>query len=171
MIYLSFDASTKSTGYSVFDDDNLVEYGLIRPNLKNPYDRIEYIYKRCMEIFEKYDIGCVFIEDVPLSSAVNKKVAEKLILLQGTIYSLCIQYDCTFMQLEPSHWRKLAGVCAEKNRRELQKKAAIDLVNRIYSFKYKWIDKKYDDENGDSDVCEAILIGIAGKKKIKGDVV
>lgn len=164
MFFISFDASTKSTGYAVYNDKKLIEYGLIRSSLKDSYDRIEEIYNGCKDIFEKYSAAYVFIEDVPLSSAVNKRVAEKLLLLQGTIYSLCIQYDCGFIQMEPQKWRSLAGVKPEKNRREFQKSAAIELVNSIYNTNYKWIDKDYDEKTGDSDVCEAILIGMAGIK-------
>lgn len=167
MFFVSFDASTKSTGYAVYKDSEMIECGLIRSSLKNSYERIEEIYNGCKKIFEKYPTTYVFIEDVPLASTVNKSVAEKLLLLQGTIYSLCIEYDCGFIQMEPQKWRKLAGVKAEKNRRDLQKKAAIELVNNIYNTNYKWIDKIYDEKTGDSDVCEAILIGKAGLTMIE----
>lgn len=166
MYYLGIDASTKSTGYSVYKDNRLIEYGLIRSNLDDCFDRIEEIYNGCKKIFEKYEVEFVFIEDVPMAGAVNKRTAEKLILLQGAIFSLCLQFDCGFVQLEPSHWRRLSGVKAEKNRREFQKKAAIELVVEKYGFDYKWIDGKTDDKSGDSDVCEAILIGEAGLIKI-----
>lgn len=170
MYYLGLDASTKSTGYAIYENDKLIKHGTIRSNKQDVFDRIEDVYNGCRDIFKKYNIHYVFIEDVPLSYAVNKRVAEKLILLQGTIYSLCLQYDCGFIQLEPSSWRKKAGVVAEKNRREFQKKAAIELVEKQYHFGYKWIDKKYDEQTGDSDVCEAILIGKAGVSIMKGNL-
>lgn len=162
---LSFDASTTSTGYAIFDDGVLVEKGLIRSKKKDSIERISEIYDGCRKIFSRNIYDYVFIEDVPLSSVVNRRVAENLLLLQGTILSLCIERGCQFVQMEPSNWRKLSGLKAGRKREE-QKKAAIELVNELYGFDYKWIDGKYDTITGDSDVCEAILVGIAGMKKV-----
>lgn len=162
---LSFDASTTSTGYAIFDDGVLVEKGLIRSKKKEAIERIVEIYDGCRKIFSRNIYDYVFIEDVPLSSVVNRRVAENLLLLQGTILSLCIERGCQFVQMEPSNWRKLSGLKAGRKREE-QKKAAIELVNELYGFDYKWIDGKYDTITGNSDVCEAILVGIAGMKKV-----
>ena len=162
---LSFDASTTSTGYALFDNGVLIEKGLIRSNKKDVQERILDIYNGCKKIFTRNIYEYIFIEDVPLSSVVNRRVAENLLLLQGTILSLCMEYGCKFIQMEPSNWRKSSGIKSGRKRDE-QKKAAIDHVNKLYGFDYKWIDGKYDSKTGDSDVCEAILIGLAGIKKI-----
>lgn len=162
---LSFDASTTSTGYALFDNGVLIEKGLIRSNKKDVQERILDIYNGCKKIFTRNIYEYVFIEDVPLSSVVNRRVAENLLLLQGTILSLCMEYGSKFIQMEPSNWRKLSGIKSGRKREE-QKKAAIDYVNKLYGFDYKWIDGKYDSKTGGSDVCEAILIGLAGIKKI-----
>lgn len=161
---LSFDASTTSTGYAIFNDGVLVEHGVIRPNSKNMDERICCIYKEIKFLFEKYKYDYVFIEDVPLSHAVNRRVAEKLLLLQGTIYGLCLEHETKFIQLEPTHWRKLAEVKSRK--RDEQKSEAVHIVNDMFGFDYVWVDAKTDSKTGDSDVCEAILIGIAGMKKL-----
>lgn len=162
---LSFDASTTSTGYAIFDNGVLVEKGLIRSKKKEVQERILEIYNGCKKIFSRNIYEYVFIEDVPLSSVVNRRVAENLLLLQGTILSLCMEYGCKFIQMEPSNWRKLSGIKSGRKRDE-QKKAAIEYVNQLYGFNYEWIDGKHDSNTGDSDVCEAILIGIAGINKI-----
>lgn len=162
---LSFDASTTSTGYAIFDNGVLVEKGLIRSKKKEVQERILEIYNGCKKIFSRNIYEYVFIEDVPLSSVVNRRVAENLLLLQGTILSLCMEYGCKFIQMEPNNWRKLSGVKSGRKRDE-QKKAAIEYVNQLYGFNYEWINGKHDLNTGDSDVCEAILIGIAGINKI-----
>lgn len=162
---LSFDASTTSTGYAIFDNGVLVEKGLIRSKKKDVQERILEIYNGCKKIFSRNIYEYVFIEDVPLSSVVNRRVAENLLLLQGTILSLCMEYGCKFIQMEPNNWRKLSGVKSGRKRDE-QKKAAIEYVNQLYEFNYEWIDGKHDSNTGDSDVCEAILIGIAGINKM-----
>ena len=161
---LALDASTTSTGYAVFDDGVLVDKCVIRFKNSDVKERIKYIYSEVKDLFKKNTYEHVFLEDVPLSHTVNRRVAENLLLLQGTIYSLCIEHGCDFIQMEPTHWRKLAEI--KSKRREEQKAEAIQMVNDIYGFDYHYIDAKEDSKTGDSDVCEAILIGIAGMKKL-----
>ena len=159
---ISFDASTTSTGYAIFDNGVLVEYGAIRP--KGDIDeRIKQIYLEIKEKFQKHKFEYVFIEDVPLSSRVNRRVAEKLLLLQGTVYTLCLEHECEFIQMEPTNWRKLSGIKSKK--RDLQKEEAIMAVNEKFGLNYEWVDSKFDSKTGNSDVCEAILIGLAGMIK------
>jgi Holliday junction resolvasome RuvABC endonuclease subunit len=43
MIILALDLSTKSSGYSVFDNNKLIAYGLAASTKANVYDRIEII--------------------------------------------------------------------------------------------------------------------------------
>lgn len=164
MVVVGLDLSTTSTGFSVYQDGELINHGRFRSDKKNVFDRIDEIYHMVGDLFKAYDIDVVFVEDVPLSTAMNKRICELLLLLQGTIYSHCINNDCAFYQMEPSEWRRLAGVKPEKPRREFQKKAAIELVNELHGLNFSWIDDKYDKTTGDSDEAEGILIGLAGTK-------
>ena len=164
MVVVGLDLSTTSTGFSVYQDGELINHGRFRSDKKNAFDRIDEIYHMVGDLFKAYDIDVVFVEAVPLSSAMNKRICELLLLLQGTIYSHCINNDCAFYQMEPSEWRRLAGVKPEKPRREFQKKAAIELVNELHGLNFSWIDDKYDKTTGDSDEAEGILIGLAGTK-------
>lgn len=167
---LALDASTTSTGYAIFDNGVLIDRGVIRPKGGDVKERIKYVYWAIRVLFEKYEYQYVFIEDVPLSHTVNRRVAENLLLLQGTIYSICIEHGCQFIQMEPTHWRKLAGIKAK--RRDEQKAEAIQKADELYGFGYRYVDAKEDARTGDSDVCEAILIGIAGMKKfVEGAIV
>lgn len=167
MKIMGIDASTKSTGISLFIDGKLVKYQLIKSSQKDVYDRIEEIQYSIEKFVKENKPDWIFIEDVPLASTVNRLVAEHLLILQGTIFSIAIRYGCKFKSMQPSNWRKLSGVKPNGRKREDQKKAAILLVNELYGFDFKWIDKKYDEKNGDSDICESILIGKAGIEYLK----
>ena len=164
MVVVGLDLSTTSTGFSVYQDGELINHGRFRSDKKNAFDRIDEIYHMVGDLFKAYDVDVVFVADVPLSSAMNRRICELLLLLQGTIYSHCINNDCAFYQMEPSEWRRLAGVKPERPRREFQKKAAIELVNELHGLNFSWIDDKYDKTTGDSDEAEGILIGLAGTK-------
>ena len=149
MVVVGLDLSTTSTGFSVYQDGELINHGRFRSDKKNAFDRIDEIYHMVGDLFKAYDIDVVFVEHVPLSSAMNKRICELLLLLQGTIYSHCINNDCAFYQMEPSEWRRLAGVKPEKPRREFQKKAAIELVNELHGLNFSWIDDKYESSKSD----------------------
>lgn len=160
---IGIDASTKSTGVSFFRNGKLIDRSIIRSSDANVYNRIEAMYVGIKSYVNKYKPDYIFIENVPLANSVNKSVAEHLLVLQGTIYSLAIENNFSFMPMQPSNWRRLAGVKAETRKRESQKKAAIELVESKYGFNcYKWETARIDEKTGDSDVCEAILIGEAG---------
>lgn len=168
MILFGIDASTTSTGLSVFIDGKLKEYARIKGSSKDVYERIKNISIGIEKYFRLYTPEYVFIEDVPLSNAVNRRVAEKLILLQGCILHLSQSYNSCFVQIPPLKWRKLSGVVCE-NKREKQKQSAIELVNQVYGTSFEWTTKEDDEKNGNSDICEAILIGKAGISIIEGD--
>lgn len=168
MIIFGIDASTTSTGISIFIDNKLEYYGRIHSRYKNVYDRIKQISNILNDFFDKYNPDYVFIEDVPLSNAVNRRVAEKLILLQGCILYLSQLYNSVFVQIPPLKWRKLSGVVCE-NKRERQKEGAINLVRELYKLDFVWTTKEDDDKNGYSDICESILIGRAGISIIEGE--
>ena len=72
---LSLDASTTSTGYAIFDNRSLISHGVIRPGGNDVKKRIKDIYKELYSIVDKYDISSIYIEDVPLSASINKRVA------------------------------------------------------------------------------------------------
>lgn len=162
MNIIGIDASTKSTGVSVFINNKLKTYKLIKCSDENPYNRIEYMYKNIKDIVYKYDINYIFIENVPLSKTINKQVAEHLLVLQGTVFSIAIEKDCGIIPMPPSNWRKLANVKANGRKREDQKKAAIEIVSSQYSIPLKWESNRIDIKTGDSDIAESILIGVAG---------
>jgi len=164
MNIIGVDASTKSTGVSVFIENKFEKYELIRSSDENPYKRIEYMYKNIKDIVCKYDINYIFIENVPLSKTINKQVAEHLLVLQGTILSIAIEKNCGIIPMPPSNWRKLANVKAEGRKREDQKKAAIQIVREKYNIQLKWESNSLDIKTGDSDIAESILIGVAGIK-------
>lgn len=169
-VIVGIDASTKSTGVSIFKNNNLYSYKLIRCSDKNVYKRIKYMREEIKKIFSENNPDFVFIENVPLASSVNKLVAEHLLVLQGVIYSISIDFNCEFTTMQPQQWRRLAGVKSESRKRESQKKAAIELVNKKYLYNFEWVDNKHDSITGDSDICESILIGEAGIKFIEEGV-
>ena len=63
---IGLDCSTSATGYSVFDRNGLIAYGVIKPKSKDWRERIEELSVKLGEIFIKYRPVRAYIEDVPL---------------------------------------------------------------------------------------------------------
>ena len=76
MVIVGLDLSTTSTGFSVYQDGELINHGRFRSDKKNAFDRIDEIYHMVGDLFKAYDIDVVFVEDVPLSSSMNKRICE-----------------------------------------------------------------------------------------------
>ena len=51
---IGLDCSTSATGYSVFDRNGLIAYGVIKPKSKDWRERIEELSTKLSEIFIKY---------------------------------------------------------------------------------------------------------------------
>ena len=64
MKLLSLDISTKSTGWAVFEDKKLVEYGCITSSSTDLIKRIHTITDGIKEILNKYTIDKIVVEEV-----------------------------------------------------------------------------------------------------------
>ena len=66
MRIVSLDASTSCTGYAVFDGDNLIAHGKIKPHGDDWRDRIMEETMALADLFRQYNPAFVVAEDVPL---------------------------------------------------------------------------------------------------------
>ena len=163
MNILCLDCATKVSGYAIFKVNILKEYGLIKSkkNETNPHIRIEEMYNQIKKIIKDEKIEYIVLEDSFLLN--NVDVMKQLCRLQGSIISLCYDYNIGFYMFLPSEWRKKLEFKG-KNRQK-QKTQAIDYVNNKYNFNLT-----YKKDSGDDDIAEAICIGESFNKiiNIKG---
>lgn len=155
MFILSIDASTKASGWAVFQDAKLVEYGLITSASTDLIKRIHKMTDELKSIFEKYKIDKVILEEVrPEMGTQNIKTHRALMWLQGGIATM-LHDDYNFKlenieYLYPSEWRKICGIKTGQGvRRESLKPLDIAFVKNTYNI----------DVN--DDVADAIGIGHA----------
>ena len=153
MIYLALDQALQTTGYAVFENDELIKWGTFSTNPTYPIEeRLYTIQQQLTELDKQYNIGHVFFEDT--QKQVNLDTYKRLCYVQSIIMLWCrnrggIQYNI----LSPSHWRKILKDKYKINwgrKREEQKQAALD-----------WVRQEYDG-NFTTDSADAICIGRAG---------
>lgn len=158
MEVLSLDLSTHSTGFAIFKDGNLKEYGCLEAKGKNPIERIYIIIKQIEEILDRQEnsnIERIIAEEVrPENNQTgpgNLRTHKVLMWLQAALEFL--NYNNKKIKIEyiyPSEWRAKCGIRTGKNiKRDALKQKDIDFVKDQYGIEVN------------DDIADAIGIGYA----------
>lgn len=173
MVQISLDASSTCIGWSVFDDDVLVDYGKLQPNDKcaDPKDyrqRIINLIPQLHKVMKKYMPEKAYIEDVPLSKSGGIKTAIILGAVQGAILGICSSHNVETIFISVATWRKNIGLFdgtkAGKERDNL-KPHSVAKANELFGLDlvYKSPSSKYNDD----DISDSILIYASTRDKYK----
>ena len=152
MVYLSLDQAARVTGWAVFDDKTLKEYGTFSIKSSLPIEqRLAQFWQELNELKNKFEPNYIFFEDI--QNQHNNETYKKLAYIQAAIILWCYFNDIKFSVLAPSHWRKIikekCGTSFGK-KREGQKEAAIQFVRDKLNIEVT------------SDEADAITLGYAG---------
>ena len=148
-ILIALDESTVSTGYSVFKDEKLIDYGAITQKSKNVLERISNMVQEIEVLVQKYKPDNLVAENIQIT--LSAPTAKSLMGLQLLIELLAFKKEIPCTLYRTAHWRKVLGLSnSPKIKREEKKKEAIKYVEDRYGIK---IDK--------DDVSDAIAIGTA----------
>lgn len=154
MKILALDQSTKHTGWSLWINGELIDYGVI--DVDEGYDsitRMRIMGEKIAAIIDRRNPRYVVIEQVQFQR--NYKVYSQLSQLQGVLFHILFERKIEFTLVEPTKWRSFSKIKG-KNREE-QKAAAIQAV-------YEKYDVKVTD-----DIADAIGIGLWAVGTIKGE--
>lgn len=134
---LALDAATNTTGYSIFDNGELVSYGTYKADgSKNTTQRINEVKKWLQAMIQEIQPDFIGIENIQLqnygnSNSFQVETYRALANLQGvlidTIFEASIDYDLVYA----TQWRKYCDVGDGKGR-ENKKKQAQDKVKLWY---------------------------------------
>lgn len=161
MKIMGIDASTSCTGYSVFEDGELVAYGAIYPDHKTGIKwrgKLIEIGAKFKDLLKEHQPDKIYMEDVPL---INKQMETLVILgaVQGYFLGFIQAFDIPVEFLQASTWRRKVGTydgTREGMKRDRQKEKAIEIANNIFDLELRWVSPK-STKNQD-DIAEAILI-------------
>lgn len=162
MQILSIDASTKSTGWSIFNNKSLKSYGCITASSPDLIKRITTMINELYIILQENNIQKIILEEVRPEEikigSVNNKTYKALMYLQAAItFLIHEQYPSIDIEyLYPSEWRATCGIKTGKGvvRKELKKQ---DIL---------FVKKTYNIDVND-DIADAIGIGHAYLNKEK----
>jgi len=172
-ILLSLDLSSYSSGWSVFKDGKLIDYGYIYQPKSEKWDvgRINYMKNEIQKIIEDYGINCVAMEDVILK---NKYTLYVLSKLQGVIADLLYSQDIRFMLINPLEWKTDLNInrmtSSSFDSRIQSKEKTVKCINKDFKLD---LEKEFSNSPKDLsepcvyDVCDSIGLGSCALKRIK----
>lgn len=149
MKILALDQSTRVTGWAVFADNALQEYGKFDAENAGTDigKRLTYIREKVKTLIDKYDIQKILIEEIQLQNTVGNNVVtyKKLAYVQAVLIQMFDELRLPYEIIASSSWKSTLGI--KGRARAEQKKNAQIYINTIYGIK------------ATQDECDAICIG------------
>lgn len=147
---LALDQATHTTGWSIFDGEELIRYGTFNTEIKDETARINAIKNWMLSMISNWDPDCVAIEGIQFQDEssgqkVSVTVFQGLARLQGVLMEACYAIKVKFIVCPTNTWRNHCGV---KGRYRADKKRSMQLIAK----------KEYDISVTD-DEADAIGIG------------
>lgn len=121
MTILAFDQATRTSGYSVYRDQDLIAHGTFTFTDSNLGMRLWKIRQKIEELYNKYLPDKIVYEDIQLQQgAINNVVTFKsLAEVFGIIYEYATELGVDNESILAGVWRKGLGIAG--NRRDIQK--------------------------------------------------
>jgi Holliday junction resolvasome RuvABC endonuclease subunit len=155
MNILALDASTKSTGFAIYQGTTLKHYGCITSSSTDLFKRIHKMVDEIKPLIQEYQIDKIILEEVrpdDIGGHSNLATHKALMYLQGAI---CMMVHDTYPKvttdyLYPSEWRKCCKIKTGRGVvRETVKQRDIRFVEETFGIKVN------------DDIADAIGLGYA----------
>ena len=121
---LALDQASRITGWAVFDDGELYNYGKFTATQTDVGDRLHFIRKEVLGLIDKFDIEEVVFEDIQLQNNVVNNVATFKALAEvfGVLHELFVDLKMPRTAVLSTVWKSSLGIKGKD--RTAQKKAA-----------------------------------------------
>ena len=153
---LALDQATHISGFSIFDGDKLVKYGLYEVELDNEIARDHAVKIWMVNMIHNWQPDLVAIEGIQYQKEVGVTTFETLARLQGILMETCYELGVKYEICPTNTWRKYNKV---KGRTRNDKKQS---ARQIVKDKY--------DITVTNDCADAILIGCYAADKYKSQI-
>ncbi len=126
---LALDASTTKTGWAIFEESKLINYGKVVAEHKDVTERICYMNQWLDKMIEEWDLDLIVLEDVYQKQ--NPQTFKILSRLQGVFINSAFLYDIKTELVMPVTWR--GGLNVGDKKRAVLKEKAIKFVKKMYN--------------------------------------
>lgn len=168
MKLLSLDLSTSCSGWAIFENNNLIEFGKIEEGVYKGKSKEKYpqrtgrvgkiMAENLCQLMRDKKPDKIVIEEASSNGIAGVKSIKSLIMLHGSLLTLMLQSDFyqydTLSFLSPREWRGAVGL---KKNGDF-KQSSIQLANEKFSLQL---------EKDSHDISDAILLGY-GYLKFEG---
>lgn len=163
---LSLDLSTKSSGWAIFNEEELVAHGCYTSSSTDMIKRIHIMIDGIQSLLDNYlDIDTIVVEEVRPEGGYgvgNQKTHKALMYLQAALEFLIHDNYNKRVEIEyiyPSSWRAAIGIKTGRGiKRTSLKEADIAFVKETFGITVN------DDE------ADAICIGFAHNKEVSNEI-
>ena len=145
---VGLDQATHTTGYSIFDNGDLIYAGTFETNAEDEISRDVEIKNWIIQLIQNWKPDIIAIEGIQLQQLNNKigvTTYQTLARLQGILMATCYELKIEYVIVSPSTWR---AHCQVKGRTRADRKRSMQMKVK------EWFDITVSD-----DVADAIGIG------------
>ena len=153
IIILNFDQATKISGYSLFDNKELVAYGKLEVDKKekNIIERMKQMISLIKLKINEHKPDFIVFEDCQFQK--SYKTYQELSQMQGVLMNVLFELNIGFEIVSPSTWRSYSKI---KGRKRVEQKFNTQI----------FVKDKYGIEVSE-DIADAIGIGVFSSNKVK----
>lgn len=148
---ITIDGSTNKSGIAYFCNGKYKTHHLLDYSKNKIIDsRFKSMSKGIWELLNTYKPNIVYMEET--YTAKNPQTTKFLTILQGVVYTWCMNNECEFNTIRPTQWRKQLFFTQGKGiKREQLKEQSINYVLENYNIKVS------DDEADAICIADAVL--------------
>lgn len=170
MNVISIDASTTCIGWSIFDNDNLIAYGKLKPTIEKLEwrERIQNLIPQVQELINKYKPTEMYVEDVPLIAQKAKKTLVQLGAVQGSLIGICGANNIKMNFITVGMWRHNIGISTGDKDRDSMKVKSLHKANELFDLDLACVFTKggnYNGDKSDDDIADSINLYASTRKK------
>lgn len=149
---LALDQASRTSGYAVFQEEQLVASGTFTYDDDDFSLRLVKIRNKVISLIEQYNINKILLEDIQLQGQTNNvETYRKLAEVRGVLSELACEMNIPHEIIHSQTWKSTLGIKGRE--RATQKRNAQLYVEKIYNKKVS------------QDCADAICIGTAHLKK------
>lgn len=138
---LGLDQATRLTGWSIYDNKELIKYGTFETSLNDEIARDHAIKEWLINMINLWQIDIVGIEGIQYQSTMGVTTFEKLARLQGILLDTLYENKIQYKICPTNTWRAHCGV---KGRTRSDKKKSMQMLAK------KWFDITITDDEADA---------------------
>lgn len=138
---LALDQSSRITGYSIYDNDTLVDYGVFEATQSDEIARANQLKQWVISMCSLWNIDWVGIEGVQLQQNMGVTTFQTLCRVQGILMNTCYDLKIHYQICPTNTWRAHCGVTG---RYRADKKRSCQLLIK------KWYDVSVTEDEADA---------------------